>query len=280
MPSMETDQETPITREQLRTFHIAGRGLEHLIPAAPLRPAALDRLQQLPSFETADLLSLYESALSAARGSYQKRLLEKIQKARTGLLDLLALDSEGATAESFGQEGGLFFDTSALSAALHGSQNGRATIQPERRTRIEATIATLDVALSDAKHQTPFRFFEGSGSFQAALEDCDKELARFIAVLRALRVARLEVESAFQAAVHEEALARLDWQSVDRNELLALPPVVVLETAERLAQVSLTSFGRVLRSGRPIQVLIATSGLYAEDLSGLIPDFGYLAIAH
>lgn len=280
MPSPETDQETPITRENLRTFHIAGRGLEHLIPAAPLRPAALDRLQQLPPFETADLLSLYESALRLARSSYRKAFLDKIQKARTSLLGLLALDSEGPTPESFGQEGGLFFDTSALSAALHGSQNGRASMRPERRARIEAAIAILDGALSDAKHQPPFHFFDGSGSFEAALERCDQELARFAAVLRVFRVARLEAECAYQTNVHEEALARFDWQAADQEELLALTPVVVLETAERLAQVSLTSFGRVLRSGRPIQVLISTSGLYAEDLSGSIPDFGYLAIAH
>ncbi len=279
MASTETDQETPITREQLRTFHIAGHGLEHLIPAAPLRPAALDQIQQIPPFETVDLLSLYESSLRAARGEYQKAFLEKIRKARTSLLDLLALDSQGSTPESFGQEASVFFNAGALSAAL-GSQNGRASMEPARRDRIEATIAVLDNALSDARHQPPFRFFEGSGSFQAALEDCDKELDRFTTVLRALRIARLEVESAYQPVVHDEALARFDWQSADGNELLALPPVVVLETAQRLAQVSLTSFGRVLRSGRPIQVLITSAGLYAEDLSGLIPDFGYLGIAH
>ena len=56
--------------------------------------------------------------------------------------------------------------------------------------------------------------------------------------------------------------------------------MVVFETAERLARASLTSFGRILRSARPIQVVVISSGLYADDLSGFVPDFGYLSIAH
>ena len=46
------------------------------------------------------------------------------------------------------------------------------------------------------------------------------------------------------------------------------------------AEMSLTSLSRVLRSGRPIQVLVLSPGLYVEELSGLTPDLGYLAMAH
>ena len=37
--------ETAVSREQLRTFHVTGSGLEEFMPTAPLQPAVLDRLQ-------------------------------------------------------------------------------------------------------------------------------------------------------------------------------------------------------------------------------------------
>jgi len=288
MASTVTDAAAPVTREQLRTFHVAGRGLEFAIPTAPMRPAALDQLQQLPPFEAADLRSLYASALTASRSEARTGFLEKIKLSRASLQELLLLDalrtSEAGSPESLaaalGSEGSVFFDAGALAAALRVPPSARRRMDTARRTRIEATIATLDQALEDAQRQPPFYTFEGPDSFQSALDFCDRQLARFTAVLRALRIARLEKESAFVPAAHEEALNRFDWQSAGADELLAIPPVVVFETAEHLAQASLTSFGRVLRSGRPIQVVVTSAGLYPGDLSGFVPDFGYLSIAH
>src|SRR5437016_10576835 len=118
MPSTVTDSEALITREQLRTFHIAGRGLEFAVPAGPLRPVSLDQLQQLPPFETGDLRPLYESSLTASRCEARKAFLEKIKQARARLEELLALDdvrapeagSAKVVSASLGHEGGVFFD--------------------------------------------------------------------------------------------------------------------------------------------------------------------------
>jgi ferredoxin len=288
MEATVTDRAASITREQLRTFHVAGRGLEFAVPTASLRPAALDQLQQLPPFESADLPSLYTAALTASRNPARKSFLEKIKLARTNLQELLALDALRTPAAAspeyltaaLGNEGSVFFNPGALAAALRQPASARRCMETSRRTRIEGTLATLDEALGEAQRQPPFYSFEGPDSFAAALEFCDRQLARFTEVLRALRTAGLEKEAAFDPAVHPEALNRFDWQSAAAHELLAFPPVVVFETAERLAHASLTSFGRILRSGRPIQVLVTTAGLYADDLSGFVPDFGYLAIAH
>lgn len=277
-----------ITKEQLRTFHIAGRGLDFAVPTTPLRPAALDLLPKLPPVEATNLRSLYASALTAARGAARAAFLERIRQARGRLTELLALDdlrrpeaaSPAVLSAALGSEGHVFFDAGALAAALGQPAGHRNRMGPGRRARIEDTIATFDAALLDVAGQPPFYAFEGQDSFQAALEFCDRMLERFADVLRGLRLARLENESAFNTDAHEEALNRLDWQSATYDELLALPPVVVFETADRLAGMSLTSFGRVLRSGRPIQIVVDSPGLYAGDLSGFVPDFGYIAIAH
>src|SRR5690242_8556100 len=111
MESTVTDPAALITREQLRTFHVAGRGLEFAIPAPSLRPAALDQLQQLPAFESADLRSLYTSALDASRSQARTSFLEKIKQARASLQELLALDALRSPEFPFaalGSEGGLF----------------------------------------------------------------------------------------------------------------------------------------------------------------------------
>lgn len=289
MESTIAGKEALITREQLRTFHLAARGLEFAMPTAPLRPAALDQLQQLPPFETADLRSLYASALSAARTAARTAFLENIRQARTRLTELLALDdlrtpeagSPAVVSAGLGNEGSVFFNAGALAAALGHPAGNLQRMESRRRTRIEETIAAFDTAIRDASSiGQPFYSFEGPDSFQDALAFCNQLLEQFTVVLRALRLARLEIESAYEPAAHEEPLHRLDWQSASPEELLSLPPVVVFETAERLAEISLTAFGRVLRSGRPIQIVVSSAGLYAGDLTGFVPDFGYLAIAH
>ena len=272
-------------REQLRTFHIAGRGLDDAIPPSPLRPAALDQLEQLPPFEPEDLAALYTAAVNSARSKARAAFLAKIKHARESLRDLLALDvahsPESTSAENLsatlGREAGAFFDTSALSTLFHSAPNGVSRIDAERRARIDSTVTSLEAALDEFKKLPPLVEFDNS---QAALEYSGRQLDWFTNVLRAIRTARLDAESAFDPAIHVDALDRFDWQAADATELLALPPVLVRETAERLAQSSLTSFGRALRSGRPIQILVASSGLYADDLTGFIPDFGYLAMAH
>ena len=61
------------------------------------------------------------------------------------------------------------------------------------------------------------------------------------------------------------------------DELAALAPVVVQESTEQLA--GSASFWRLLRSGRPIQILARCAGFRAEDLSALSWDAGFAAVA-
>ena len=283
-----TEIPASITREQLRTFHIAGHGLEHAIPAGPLRTTALELLNPLSPFSASDLFSLFTSSLEASRKAARAEFIGELQRTQAQLIELLEIDNLRSPAESsadtvaasLGAEGGMFFDTAALAGALRTPSSRLQPMEGERRARIEATIATLGQGLEDLERQPPYFLFESAACFQDALDFCDRQLDQFTVVLRALRLSRLEIESAYQPSIHDEALSRFDWQAADAEELLAIPAVIVMETAENLAQASLTAFARLLRSGRPIQVLVTSSGLYTEDLSGLIPDFGYIAIAH
>ena len=264
------------------------------MPHGPMRPAILDRMAAPCCSRAVDLPELYAAALQTTRGQARTALLERARKSRDRVAELLALDDGRSPAASspatlsagLGVEGSRFLDAGALSQALRPPASASDRMPLDRRQRLQRTIAILDEFLNEAAHEQSYYMFsvgqneQCADSFTAALEFCDKQLEKFASVLRALRVAHLEAESAFDAFHHAPLLERFDWQSADASELFALPPVVVLESVERLAHMSLTSFGRLLRSGRPVHVLITSCGLFSDDVSGFAPDFGYLSIAH
>ena len=259
----------------------------------------------LVAYHADSLLYLHAAALAEARRLDRIRFWEDVRSTAARLREMLLVDrthspgavsAESVTA-SLGSRAGAFFNPGLLAKALQRPANPLRCMEPERRSRCEATLAILEKSFHDAANEPAFWLFHpgkissdvvlfrgtvkwAADSFAAALELCDARLDRLAHVLRAVRVARLEINSAFDPSIHEEMLARFDWQSAAAEELLAIPPIVVLETADRLAQASLTSFGRLLRSGRPVQILITRAGLEPQDLTGFLPDFGYLAIAH
>ena len=259
----------------------------------------------LVAYHADAVVLLHGAALAEARRAQRTRFWEDVKRTAARLREMLLVDQTHApgavSAESvhasLGSRVGAFFNSNLLAKALQRQANPLQCMEPERRSRCETTLAMLEEALHDAANDPAFFLFHpgkacsdvvqfrgavkwAANSFAAALELCDARLDRLTQLLRALRVARLEINSSFDPAIHEEMLARCDWQAAAAEELLALPPIVVLETADRLAQASLTSFGRLLRSGRPVQILLVRAGLDPQDLSGFPPDFAYLAIAH
>jgi len=251
---------------------------------------------------------LYAATVATTRRAAKKHFIENIRHQCERLRELLRLDDShspaGASAEvltaAIGPEAS-YFDASALASALSRKTEGARQMDAKRRERVEGILATLEHAIEETKREPAFWLFHSAtapasasafggelrqcgDSFEAALEFCDQRLERFARYLRAMRAARLEMDSAFDPAVHEEWLQRFDWQSAEPEELAALPAFVVLEPAEWLARTSFASFGRLLRSGRPVQILVPYHGLQNNerdgDLSGFMPDFGYLSIAH
>lgn len=309
-----TTNDEILAREQLRTFHLSGLGLDDAAPGRALHPTILDSLTlegQYPTRADAEgLVVLHAAALAESRQPQRERFWGAVQHTAARLREILFLDESHApgavttesVSASLGSQVGAFINPGMLAKAIQRPANPLRRMNAERRSRCETTLVMLDEALHDAASQPAFWLFHSGifgsteapenvvlihggarwalDSFFTALQFCDSRLDRLTHLLRALRVARLEIDSAFDPLVHEEMLARFDWQSASADELNALPPIVVVETAGNLGRVSLTSFGRLLRSGRPVQMLIVDEGLEARDLEEFTPDFGYLSIAH
>ena len=289
----------------------------HEIKDAVIRPAGLpDELARripatgwLVSFSAQTLPLLYGAALAAARQRPRAQFFEQLKQCVARLQDLLASDdahprespSSQDISAALGTEGREFFKPDVLEHAFRRSGPPARRMDAERRARCEATLKTLEDAVHDHQQQPVFWLFhfdaasgpapsgvetfggrcrQSADPCGAALEFCDQQLRWLVGVLRAMRIARLEAESSFDPTLHAPMLGRFDWQTADARELDALPAVVVMEPAGRLAKTSLASFARLLRSGRPVQILVPSPGLYVEDLSGVVPDFAYLAVAH
>ena len=274
--------------------------LKNLLPAGAL----------LVGFHAEGLTLLHAAALAESRQREREQFWSGVRQTAARLREILRLDethapdavSAESVSASLGARVDTFLNPAILAKALQRPVNPLRRMSAERRSRCQTTLSMLEEGLHDAANQPAFWLFHSGifgstetpeeillfrggarwafDSFAAALQFCDSRLDRHTHLLRALRAARLEIDSAFDPVLHEEMLARFDWQAASAGELNALPPVVVVETAENLGQASLTSFGALLRSGRPVQIMIVQQGLQPRDLKEFTPDFGYLSIAH
>jgi hypothetical protein len=264
----------------------------------------------LLGFQRDAAVLLHAAALAEARQKQRTSFWDNVKRTAARMHEILMLDeshgpsalSSDSVAAALGSGVGSFFKPSLLAEALQRPSNPLLRMEPARRERCEQALGALEEGIHEAANQPAFWLFHSGifgatstpaeviafngharwavDSFAAAEQFCHARLGQLTTLLRALRTARLEIDSQFEPAVHSEMIERFDWESASPEELAALPPIVVIETASYFGQASLTSFGRLLRSGLPVQVLVVRAGIEARDVSEFTPDFGYLAIAH
>jgi ferredoxin len=120
-----------------------------------------------------------------------------------------------------------------------------------------------------------------SESLEQAAAEFDARAGRMAEVLRAARVARLELDGAYEPERHDRALDRFDWRTARREELRLFPQVAVLEHAEGVRRKGMGALFDLLLSGRPVHALLLERPLLqrAEELARPHLDLGYLAAA-
>ena len=305
MPLIEITTENAVSREQLRAFHLTGRGLEELAPEGPLDPALLDEIA-LPRFEDSYPLHFSDTsigfgestpllllcaAIQSARREARQSFVQQLKESGQRLRELLGVDgrTQVATtpenvAQSLGARAASYLDASALAGALRRRPNPTLPMERERRARCEATLEVIQTAIQDLKSlpavmlvhsgiapevsfPIAIQYEEADDPCELALSLAQRRLNRFVAVWKALRIARLEVDSAFDPSIHAEAFDTFDSSMAHPDEIAALPVVVVFESAERIEKY-LASFARLMQSSLPVQVLIADRKNAAFDPLG------------
>ena len=304
---------TATVAEQLRTFHITGHGLEGAVPT--LSAEAIANGQTLPAleahypirlssgllvpFDAEAAVTLPIAALLESRAPRHAAFIETVRRTAERLEDLLTLDaSHDADAVSAGSltsalgAGGLFLNTASLTAALRRRTTSVHRMTPERRDRCQHALTALRQAL--AVVHPPFALFHtgpvpnpfngqlhhSADPCSAAAEHSRSQLTALQPTLRAIRVARLELEDAYDPAHHDAILERFHWEAADTSEIAAQPPVVAVLTAAEAAALPLQSLSRALHSGCPVLIVITTPAVTAADLKAVSPDLAQIALAH
>jgi ferredoxin len=246
-----------------------------------------------------------EVALTARREAYVHRVKLLVQKLdrvlrverakAPGARDPNALAA--AMPGPFGQ-----LDTAALSVAL-GPHRGSKVTSSERLDRLEQAREVLGrfvdevgdapfavaVVGEDAQSQALASF----GVRTVRAEDpcgqaaCQFDLAaaELATVVRAVRTCELELDNRFEPALHEPMLEGLGWEGFTREELALVPPIFALDDAERLTREGLRSLSALLRSGRPVKVLVevdpsADPDAQVELGKAVRFELGYFGISH
>lgn len=257
-------------REQLRSFHLTGQWLEGFrdIPVPLVEPD--ERMSVLP--ETCGRI-LFDARIEA-RSDFLALLTR--QKAR--LEEVLLMDTSHAPesisaetlASSLGAEGDQFLDSAALARALRRPKRPPVMAEQRRSLLISAQM-TLRNYLEAAQNSPPFHVIaDAEDPFLAALGFDEAQLATMTTVQRALRIAQLECDMRVDASTQREHLDRISWRAARPADLLAMPPVLAIDSASKASSIHLASLSRLIRSGRPVLALVLGDG---ADFASF--DFGY-----
>ena len=237
------------------------------------------------------------------------RFNQKITKYIKKLEQLIDVDdSKSASAraperlkESIGHSAALF-NPNALASVMKHSQ-GSVAMPLERRARIEKTLQTLkgynqnetlvrfihNGTLQDAwlGHTTGFAATIDSDPCSAATQLFDQEAGRLAQLFRAVRTAELETENRYDPAIHDPWFKNFNWEVFTSDELLLVPAIIALESADQVAGSGMPTFSRLLSSGRPVQVFVRVQahnnpGALADEdpFQNYRTELGYFGISH
>ncbi|MBI2566617.1 MAG: ferredoxin [Candidatus Schekmanbacteria bacterium] len=252
--------------------------------------------------------AFYSAALNAVRREAVARVISDACQIEHALDRLLSVDraldpealSPAAVADGLGG-GGLLFDPAALSSTLPRKRGSRR--MPERlREMVSWSYDTIQSFLARFESDIPDCVLVHSGNlsravrlpanamlehadpFGAAIGVYDGWVAHLSDLFRALRFGRKVAAGTLDLDAGPAPLPPFRYETCSPDELLLVPPVVVVEQAESDATESLSSLSSLLRSGRPIHVLLTQSMTANDGGSAAAPahhaGLGFTAVAH
>jgi len=214
------------------------------------------------------------------RKQFRKRIDEHVRALRA------LLDVEKAKAGDAAEAGSdRYFDTSALSGMLEKRAHGSVAMPPDRRSRIEEALATLQSWQDDPVlirfvggleepefgRQADVAIIDSDDPCATAGEVFEREAAVYARLFAAARIAELEVDGRYDPAVHDSWFAGFDWQAFTDDEMQLVTRVVARVPADHLACDGLPAFSRLLGSRLPVHVL---TWVRAYDNPGAKPGEG------
>ncbi len=194
------------------------------------------------------------------------------------------------------------FDAHALSEVMDHSR-GTRQMSEQRRERIEGALEVLrqwrdDPVLVHFVHgntldcswmrdEADLKEIQDADPCARATALFDQHAQRLAGIFAAVRIAQLEIKRIYDPVIHDPWFDNFDWEGFSQDELLRVPTVVAVESADRVAGDGLRSFSRLLSSGRPVQILIRVrpsgnpgAGPEEDPFQNYRSELGYLAVSH
>jgi ferredoxin len=202
-----------------------------------------------------------------------------------------------------------FFNTDSLSKIVKHS-HGSTCMSASRRQRIEDS---LDVLLKFKEKETLVHIVHASQTLDGSLlaagswleknacfssehseEPClrateifDHQAQELAKIFAAARIARLEIDNAYDENIHDPWFNNFTWEAFSSQELILVPSVIVLESANRLVDESMVSFSHLLNSGRPVNIFVRVQAYNnpgakenEDPFQSYRTELGYLGISH
>lgn len=275
---------------ELRRFHFAGPEPGSQPRLGALLPAGLAAVVARVSPERPALASVAE-ALELANQRAARRLEAAVAAFAPTARELAAVaesllaaepdrssrgERAGQIAQRLGALGGLLIDPARLDATVAHRRVAPPRSEARRRGLEEALERLRGVerdrpvpiwvsGRGSAWQPSGARAIPAADPANAALAVFEQAAAPVVEVARAVRRVRLESEGMFDAERHEPVLAAFDRRSLSAAELALVPPVFVVLDAAALAGPAFAPVAKLLRSSRPVQVIVLAAGGEAAD---------------
>ena len=196
-----------------------------------------------------------------------------------------------------------FFNTDSLSKVVKKQSKGSVAMSDSRRQRIEDSLQVLkkfkekqtlvhiihaNYSLDTILKETPcFVTEHHEDPCLRSMQVFDQEAQELARVFAAARIAKLEIKNIYDENIHDPWFDNFNWEAFSKQELVLVPSVIVVESADRLADECMVSLSHLLNSGRPVNIIARVqahnnpgSGGNEDPFENYRTELGYFAISH
>ncbi len=246
-------------------------------------------------------IHLFLSSVRAIRKGRQDRFRLHIAALLKKIRELLAVEQSKAPSSrqaeglrnTVGDTGEKLIDSEEMSRVI-GSRRGSGMMEEGGQERIEGVVKILADYLQ-AKEPPLIRLVHEKSLDTSPFEDapdslleesddpCGDAHRRFdqlaeehLHLFRAIRIAELEVEKKYYPPHHDPWFGGFSKATLTAGELMELPLVTAVDSADRIAREGLLSLSTLLRSGFPVHILVPLRpGQNPGDDTGIPSNSGY-----
>jgi ferredoxin len=204
--------------------------------------------------------------------------------------------------DSYGY-GGSFIDFKRFSSVMPDAAS--EILPADRRRRIEDVIGILNdldeafkpdalivstpstVSLVSDRLESCSLQSAGDPSVCVSVEKVfDAHMVHMARVMKAIRMAELELAGHYDADVHDRYFETFDWRALTDEEIAVCPPAILLVRSDELMGEELARYSRLLVSIKPIKTFVLQRGFHPEGRSKPEGNFEYrqelgaLAVSH